>query len=131
MDNEKKILFEELTVPSGQYNQTDHNPSGLSQTPKKMNLMDLLDVQRRAKQSMTKAPSVTPYPFTNNLIEQIGDVYIQAAKIQSELGQSYQNPLISDNEKPAKSIKNIYKKMQKIKLIIKSVAQDMKELDIE
>lgn len=131
MIEKKKILFEDLAVPSGQYNQTDYNPSGTSQNPRKVNLLDLLDYQKRANDLMTRAPNTIPYPLTHNVVEQIGEIYVQATKIQSELGQSYQNPLISDDESTTEVIKNLYKKLQKIKLIVKSVADELQQLDIE
>tara|TARA_B100001093_G_C26830571_1_gene1015914 strand:- start:827 stop:1225 length:399 start_codon:yes stop_codon:yes gene_type:complete len=131
MTEKKKILFEDLSVPGGQYNQTDSNPSGTSQIPRKVNLLDLLDYQKKADGLMNRAPKVVPYPLTQNVIEQIGEIYVQAAKIQSELGQSYQSPLISDDEDAAKTIKSLYTKLQKVKLIVKSVADELKQLDIE
>jgi hypothetical protein len=131
MTDNKKLLFEELSVPGGEYNSHKDNPSGMSQRPKKVSLTDLLDYQRRTDNLMTRAPNVTPYPLTSNLIEHIGDIYVQAAKIQSELGQAYQSPLISDDENAAKTLKNLYKKLEKIKLIVKSVANEMTELEIE
>ena len=72
-----------------------------------------------------------PFPLTKNVIEQIGDIYVQAVKVQSELGQSYQSPLISDNKESTDALKGMYKKLEKIKLIVKSVADEMKKLDIE
>ena len=48
MSDKKKLLLEELlqelTVPGGQFHQTDHNPSGTSQMPKKVSLVDLIDL---------------------------------------------------------------------------------------
>lgn len=131
MIEKKKLLFEDLTMPGGQYNQSNNNPSGTSQRPKKVNLTDLIDYQKQTMNQITRAPNVMPFPLTKNVIEQMGDLYVQATKIQSELGQSYQNPLISDNKDTADAVKSMYKKLQKIKLIVKSVADDMKKLDIE
>ena len=131
MIEKKKLLFEDLTQPGGQYNQSNNNPSGTSQRPKKMNLTDLIDYQKQTANQITRAPNVMPFPLTKNVIEQIGDIYVQAVKVQSELGQSYQNPLISDDMNSADALKGMYKKLEKIKLIVKSVADEMKELDIE
>jgi hypothetical protein len=131
MTHKKKLLLEELTVPGGEYNSHKDNPSGMSQRPKKVSLTDLLDYQRRTDNLMTRAPNIVPYPLTNNLIEQIGEIYVQSAKVQSELGQAYQSPLISDDESATKTVKNLYKKLEKIKLIIKSVANELQELEIE
>jgi len=131
MIDKKKLLLEDLTMPGGQYNQSNNNPSGTSQRPKKVNLTDLIDYQQRTANQITRAPNVMPFPLTKNVVEQIGDIYVQATKVQSELGQSYQNPLISDDEDTTDAVKSMYKKLQKVKLIIKSVADDMKKLEIE
>jgi len=131
MIEKKKLLFEDLTQPGGQYNQANNNPSGTSQRPNKVNLTDLIDYQKRTANQITRAPNVMPFPLTKNVIEQIGDIYVQAVKVQSELGQSYQSPLISDNKESTDALKGMYKKLEKIKLIVKSVADEMKKLDIE
>lgn len=131
MIEKKKLLFEDLTQPGGQYNQANNNPSGTSQRPSKVNLTDLIDYQKRTANQITRAPNVMPFPLTKNVIEQIGDIYVQAVKVQSELGQSYQSPLISDNKESTDALKGMYKKLEKIKLIVKSVADEMKKLDIE
>ena len=77
------------------------------------------------------APNVLPFPLTKNVVEQIGEIYVQATKVQSELGQSYQSPLISDDEEATKTLEMMFKKLEKVKLIVKSVADDLKKLDIE
>ena len=131
MSDKKKLLFEDLSMPGGSYNQTNNSPSGSTQFPRKVNLVDLLDYQKRADDATTRAPNVLPFPLTKNVVEQIGDIYVQSAKVQSEFSQAYQSPLISDDENATKAVKSIFKKLEKIKLIVKSVTNDLKELDIE
>ncbi len=131
MSTDKKLLLEDLTQPGGEYNSHKHNPAGMSQRPKQVSLADLVDYQKRIDNLMTRAPNVMPFPLTSNLVEHIGEIYVQAAKVQSELGQAYQSPLISDDEHATKTLKSLYKKLQKIKLIVKSVADELKQLDIE
>lgn len=131
MSDKKKLLFEDLAMPGGSYNNTNSNASGTSSPPRKANLVDLIDYQRRNDAATTRAPNVLPFPLTKNVVEQVGDIYVQSAKVQSEIGQAYQSPLISDNEDATKAVKTIFKKLEKIKLIVKSVADDLKELDIE
>jgi hypothetical protein len=131
MIDDKKLLLEDLTMPGGQYNQWSKDPSGTSQQPKKVSLIDLIDYQNKNEDDLTKAPNVLPFPLTKNVVEQIGDIYVQSAKIQSELGQAYQSPLISDNETATNTIKSLYKKLERVKLTVKSITQELKKLDIE
>ena len=131
MNDKKRLLLDDLTMPGGQYNQWSNDPSGTSQNPKKVNLLDLLDAQKRTAENMAMAPNVLPFPLTKNVVEQIGEIYVQATKVQSELGQSYQSPLISDDEEATKTLEMMFKKLEKVKLIVKSVADDLKKLDIE
>ena len=131
MNDKKRLLLDDLTMPGGQYNQWSRDPSGTSQNPKKVNLLDLLDAQKRTAENMAMAPNVLPIPLTKNVVEQIGEIYVQATKVQSELGQSYQSPLISDDEEATKTLEMMFKKLEKVKLIVKSVADDLKKLDIE
>ena len=131
MNDKKRLLLDDLTMPGGQYNHWSRDPSGTSQNPKKVNLLDLLDAQKRTAENMAMAPNVLPFPLTKNVVEQIGEIYVQATKVQSELGQSYQSPLISDDEEATKTLEMMFKKLEKVKLIVKSVADDLKKLDIE
>jgi len=131
MIDKKKLLIEDLTMPGGQYNQWSQGQSGTSQEPKKVSLVDLIDYQNRNTAEMARTPNVLPFPLTKNVVERIGDIYVQSAKVQSELGQSYQSPLISDNEEATNTIKSLYKKLERIKLTVKSITQELKKLDIE
>ena len=131
MTGNKKLLLEELTQPGGQYNQWSKSPAGTQENPKRVNLIDLINYQKEQSADLAMAPNVLPFPLTKNVVEQIGDIYVQATKIQSELGQSYNSPLISDSKEASDTIKNIFKKLEKVKLVVKAVTEDLKKLDIE
>ena len=68
--------------------------------------------------------------MNGGMIDQIGDIYIAANTIQSELHQVLQNPLVTDNESVQKTLKKMYKKFAHIKMIIKSVSNDLDEMDV-
>lgn len=129
-DKKKLLLLEDLTVPGNQYNSQGMDGGGQGQKPRKVNLVDLIDYQKKLDDDMSMAPNAMPYPLTTNVVEQIGDIYVQAVTVQTTLSQSYQSPLISDNKEATDSVKSIYKKLQQIKLIVKSVTEDLKKLDI-
>lgn len=121
-----KPINEDFTAPGGQYMQL----AGTVHGPKRVNLMDVLKFQKFLQDNLHKAPKVLPAPLQNGVIDQIADLYVKACSIQSELETVTQNPLVIDNEQASKHLKLMYKKLSKIKLIIKSISNNLEELDI-
>lgn len=122
----KKIVSEDTTTPGGQYMQT----TGTTENPRKVNLLDIVNFQKYLEDESTRAPKNLPAPMNGGMIDQIGDIYIAANTIQSELHQVLQNPLVTDNESVQKTLKKMYKKFAHIKMIIKSVSNDLDEMDV-
>ena len=123
---ENKVLLEDITMPGGQYTQT----VGTSEKPRKVSLLDIIKYQEYLDDELQRAPRVLPAPLTDGVIDQIADVYANVTSIQSELEQVMQNPLIVDSADAVKVVKLMYKKFEKIKLIIKSLADNMDELEL-
>jgi len=123
---ENKPIVEDFTAPGGQYMQL----SGTTEGPKRVNLMDILKFQKYLEDELHRAPKVLPAPMSHNVIDSIADLYVKTCTIQSELIQVLQNPLVVDNKEVLKTLKTMYKKFSKIKLMIKSISHDLEELDI-
>lgn len=123
---ENKPIVEDFTAPGGQYMQL----SGTTEGPKRVNLMDILKFQKYLEDELHRAPKVLPAPMSHNLLDSIADLYVKTCTIQSELVQVLQNPLVVDNKELIKTLKTMYNKFSKIKLVIKSVSQDLEHLDI-
>lgn len=123
---ENKLIEEDFTAPGGQYMQL----SGTTEGPKRVNLMDILKFQKYLEDELHRAPKVLPAPMSHNVLDAIADLYVKTCSIQSELVQVLQNPLVVDNKEVIHNLKTMYKKFSKIKLIIKSVSQDLEQLDI-
>jgi len=122
----KNIVNEDQTAPGGQYIQT----GGTSENPRKVNLLDIVNFQKYLEDESTRAPKTLPAPMNGGMIDQIGDIYIAANTIQSELHQVLQNPLVTDNETVQKTLKRMYKKFSHIKMLIKSISNDLDEMDV-
>lgn len=122
----KNIYNEDTTVPGGQYMQL----TGTTENPRQVNLLDIVKFQKYLEDEVTRAPRTLPAPMNGGMIDQIGDIYISANNIQSELQQVLQNPLIADNKDAEKTIKTIYKKLSHIKMIIKSLSNDLDGLEM-
>lgn len=123
---QNKPLNEDFTAPGGQYMQL----AGMSEGPKRVNLMDVLKFQKYLEDNLHKAPKVLPAPMQNGMLDQVADLYVKACTIQSELQSVTQNPLVVDNDDVMNNLKSMYKKLGKIKLIIKSMSNNLEDLDI-
>jgi len=122
----KNIYNEDTTTPGGQYMQL----TGTTENPRQVNLLDIVNFQKYLEREVTRAPKNLPAPMNGGAIDQIGDIYIAANTIQSELQQVLQNPLIVDNKEAEKTIKKIYKKLSHVKMIIKSISGDLDDLEV-
>jgi len=120
----KKQIHENLTSGGGQ------QLYGGSDGPKRVNLMDVLKFQDYLQDQLTKAPKVLPAPMSHNMLDNIADVFVKINDIQSELMHVLQNPLVVDNDDVVKTLKTMYKKFSKMKLMIKSLSHDLEDLDI-
>ena len=123
---ENKVLFEDLHMPGGQYTQT----VGTTENPRKVSLLDIIKYQEYLDDELQRAPRVLPAPLTDGVLDQIADLYTKATSIQSELEQTMQNPLIVDSEEAVKVVKEMHKKFEKIKLIIKSLGGSLDKLEL-
>ena len=122
----KNIVNEDMTAPGGQYMQL----TGTSEGPRQVNLLDIVNFQKYLEDELTRAPRNLPSPMNGGLIDQIGDIYVAANTIQSELQKVLQNPLVVDSTDTLNTLKKMYKKFTHIKLIIKSLSNDIDNLEV-
>lgn len=122
----KNIVNEDFSAPGGQYMQL----TGTTEGPRKVNLLDIVNFQKYLEDETTRAPKTLPAPMNGGLVDQIGDMYIAANTIQSELHKVLANPLVVDDKEVQKTLKKMYKKFSHIKMIIKSISNDLDQLEM-
>ena len=122
----KNIVNEDFSAPGGQYMQL----TGTTEGPRKVNLLDIVNFQKYLEDETTRAPKTLPAPMNGGMVDQIGDIYIAANTIQSELHKVLANPLVVDDKEVQKTLKKMYKKFSHVKMIIKSVSNDLDQLEM-
>ena len=122
----KNIVNEDFSAPGGQYMQL----TGTTEGPRKVNLLYILNFQKYLEDETTRAPKTLPAPMNGGMVDQIGDIYIAANTIQSELHKVLANPLVVDDKEVQKTLKKMYKKFSHVKMIIKSVSNDLDQLEM-
>lgn len=122
----KNIVNEDFTAPGGQYMQL----TGTTEGPRKVNLLDIVNFQKYLEDEATRAPKTLPSPMNGGMIDQIGDIYVAANTIQSELHGVLANPLVADDPEVQQTLKKMYKKFSHIKMLIKSISNDLDNLEL-
>jgi hypothetical protein len=130
-ENKFQLLYEYATMGDGSENnkmmQGETRPAG----PKRMTLMDIVGQFNKSKEDDVSAPHILPSPLSNNHLEAIADLYSKSTALQTDIKQAAKNPIIKDNKKLTKAAVNIYKKLNKIKSIVKDIGSDLDDFSIE
>jgi len=75
----------------------------------------------------TEAPKILPYPL-NNILDFLGELFVQSANLRRLLAQSINNPIVKENKEKILAVKEINEKMDKIQQIIFSVTKDLNKI---
>ena len=135
MSREKKkknVLFEDFQVGSNNFLGVGGGPgqSAMSLKPGKVTLLDLLKQAQDWENEMGKAPNRLPFPLQDGLTDQLGQLYVDVLEVKNKVAQSAKNSIIKDNERAAKSVKKIHKKLNVIAAAIKDIATDIDGISV-
>jgi len=99
--------------------------------PRKVNILDLVDQQRKYADASDKAPNVVPYPLNHGVVEKIGDLFINSHDIKMELKRAYKNPVLEGKKKAKKAMHDMYKNLGKIQDLVEAISEQLDELVLD
>ena len=113
----KKVLFEDVM----NYNKWISGIASRDLNAQKVTLKDLFDRTNTSQHpNYTKASIPMPYPLPN-VIEQLGELYINATNSITIFKIALENPLIQKNKEAHLKVVEVLKKLQVIVKIIESI----------
>jgi len=123
-----KLLFEEVM----QYNKWVSGIASRELASQRVTLKDLFDKSVNQYPNDAKADKLVPYPLPS-VVEQLGDLYINACNAKNMFKNSLTNPVIQENE-PAKKyviivVKSLDIIINELKNIIHATKQPVKQPD--
>ena len=94
--------------------------------PQKVNLLDVLSGHKRSKSSKSEDQTSSPYPIQiDPMVNHLGDLYLAAHQIGSNISAAGNNPIVSDNDDYTDSIEKCVKGIHLIKKTIKNIAREL------
>lgn len=94
--------------------------------PQKVNLLDMLSAHKKSKANKSEDQTSSPYPIqVDPMINHLGDLYLSAHQIGSNIRSAGNNPIISDNDDYINSIEKCSKGISLIKKTIKRIATEL------
>ena len=102
----KKLLFEEIM----QYNKWTSGIASRELGSQRVTLKDLFDKSVNQYPNDVKADKVMPYPIPS-IIEQLGDLYINACNAKSMFKTALNNPVVNENDDAKNTVVNIVKRL--------------------
>ena len=112
----KKLLFEEIM----QYNKWVSGIASRELASQRVTLKDLFDKTTDQSPNNAKADKPLPYPLPS-VIEQLGDLYINACNSQMLFKQALENPVVKKNETAKEQCHFVLKKLNNIIDELKSI----------
>lgn len=114
-----KLLFEEVM----QYNKWVSGIASRELATQQVTLKDLFDKTVDQHPNEAQADKVLPYPI-NGVIQQLGDLYINACNSRMLFKQALANPVVRENKAAKQQVINIIEKLSKIIFELKSIFAD-------
>lgn len=115
----KKLLFEDIL----NYNKWVSGIASRELASQRVTLKDLFNkTYTNQHPNDAAAEPVLPNPL-QNVVSQIGDLYINAVNAKKMFIDSLQNPVIQKNKEAQEGIKNIVSKLEAIVSIIKGIVE--------
>jgi len=111
----KKLLFEEIM----QYNKWTSGIASRELGSQRVTLRDLFDKSINQYPNDAKADKVMPYPLPS-IIEQLGDLYLNACNAKNMFMASLNNPVVKDNAGAKETVKTV---IVKLDVIIKELKE--------
>ena len=127
MARKKKLLFEDNTTMSDKWAIGNTRQLGPSPTT----LVDILKSPTKTQHpNGVVAANAQPYTM-QNLIELVGDLYLQAEQIKKAIQLASQNPILDDRPAAKGKLKKIVRKIGLIEKLIHSISNDVDDFSIE
>jgi hypothetical protein len=114
-----KLLFEEIM----NYNKWVSGIASRELATQQVTLKDLFDKTVDQFPNNAQADKVLPYPI-NGVIQQLGDLYINACNSKMLFMQALKNPVVQENKAAKLQVLNIIEKLTKIINELKSIFAD-------
>ena len=123
----RKYLLEDVLAMSDKW---ATGTSGRNVGPEPMSLLDMLKKSDNQHPNYIKAPGSMPHSV-QNLVQLLGDLYVQSAEVKKSLLLAKANPVLDDKTKAKAQIQKIVKKIETIQKIINSISIDIDGFSIE
>ena len=123
----RKLLFEDVLTMADKW---AVGTSGRNAGPQPMSLLDMLKKSDNQHPNYVKAPGAMPHSV-QNLVQLMGDLYVQSAEIKKSLLLAKANPVLDGKTKAKARIQKIVKKIGMIQKIINSMSIDIDGFSIE
>tara|TARA_Y100000310_G_scaffold263836_1_gene274298 strand:- start:1320 stop:1718 length:399 start_codon:yes stop_codon:yes gene_type:complete len=98
--------------------------------PSVMTLFDIVKAYDKLKDGDARAPVVMPYP-TQFLVQELGELYMRAEEIATQIKNAARNPLIKGNEDALKGCKKALNQTVVIRKAIKKLARYLDQAVID
>ena len=83
MSRKDKMVFEDLTVQGNRWQQ---DPSGKTNNPRMLSLLDLVKMAKPDEQNPNSVPAAeTPIHGSQHFVELLGDLYIQISQLENAI----------------------------------------------
>jgi len=115
----KKLLFEEVM----QFNKWVSGIASRELGSQRVTLRDLFDRSVNQSPNDVKTDIVLPYPLPS-VIEQLGELYLNAENSKNLFKKSLRNPVIQKNPEAKKKVEIMVTKLENILKILKTLFKD-------
>lgn len=115
----KKLLFEEVM----QFNKWVSGIASRELGSQRVTLRDLFDKSVNQSPNDVKTDKVLPYPLPS-VIEQLGELYLNAENSKNLFKSSLNNPVIQKNPEAKKQVEIMVEKLEYVLKILKTLFKD-------
>ena len=119
MAKQKKLVVEDLHATS---NKWTSDLSRREMKPTVLTLFDIVKAYDKIRDSDIKAPILMPYP-TQFMVEELGELYMQAENVASQIKSAAHNPLIKNNDEAFDGCKEALRQTIVIRKAVKKIAR--------
>jgi hypothetical protein len=112
----RKLLFEEVL----NYNKWTSGIASRELATQRVTLKDLFDKSVDQDPNSAKADKPLPYPLPN-VIEQLGDLYINACNARMLFKTSLNNPVVQENDAAKEQVMSVIEKLSNIIVELKKI----------
>jgi hypothetical protein len=100
--------------------------SGIAKRELQPEVITVADIINRFRNNQ-QPKRILPYPLSN-ILDFLGEIFVQCANLRGLLNQSFKNPVIKENSEKIKAVRNLNEKLDKIQNIIFSCTEELDEI---